>query len=181
MTDTSNRVIKVLYAEDVEDVRKLMPLLNLWRENVFSSKVPGLPHFEVFLARDGEEGVTMAHDLSWSPDGNGREDFAGQQPDLILMDIRMPNKDGLTAAKELKADPQTAHIPIIVLTAFGEEVPNVTPLVESGDVELVLMKPWDWNVLFAKVLWYGGYPELSARVTQVVQEQEAIEAKILAS
>lgn len=40
-----------------------------------------------------------------------------EQPDIILMDMQMPGMDGLTAARLLRADPQTAHIPIVVVTA----------------------------------------------------------------
>ncbi|MBI4859620.1 MAG: response regulator [Candidatus Riflebacteria bacterium] len=40
-----------------------------------------------------------------------------ERPDLILMDIQMPDLDGLAATRQLKADPETAHIPVIVVTA----------------------------------------------------------------
>jgi two-component system cell cycle response regulator DivK len=40
-----------------------------------------------------------------------------EQPDLILMDIQLPDMDGMTATRLLKADPQTAAIPVIALTA----------------------------------------------------------------
>jgi two-component system cell cycle response regulator DivK len=42
-----------------------------------------------------------------------------QQPDLVLMDIQLPDIDGLVATRMLKADPRTAHIPVIALTAFA--------------------------------------------------------------
>ncbi len=62
--------------------------------------------FEVRTARDGEEGVVVARE--WAPD-------------LILMDLMMPGMDGFQAAEILRADPRTSHIPILALTAFGEE------------------------------------------------------------
>jgi CheY-like chemotaxis protein len=61
---------------------------------------------EVRTASDGEEGVALAKE--W-------------MPDLILMDLMMPGTDGFEATKALRADPKTAHIPILALTAYGEE------------------------------------------------------------
>lgn len=60
--------------------------------------------YEVALAVDGDEGVAMAR---------------SEVPDLILMDISLPNKDGWTATREIKADPGLARIPIIALTAHA--------------------------------------------------------------
>ena len=61
---------------------------------------------EVRTASDGEEGVTIAKE--W-------------MPDLILMDLMMPGVNGFEAAQMLRADPRTTHIPILALTAYGEE------------------------------------------------------------
>jgi len=60
--------------------------------------------FDVVIAIDGEEGVQMAH---------------SEAPDLILMDMSLPIKDGWTATKELKADDNTSSIPVIALTAHA--------------------------------------------------------------
>ena len=60
--------------------------------------------FEVLLAVDGQEGVDIAR---------------AQTPDLILMDLSLPIKDGWTATRELKADPATSRIPVIALTAHA--------------------------------------------------------------
>ncbi|WP_270934224.1 response regulator [Falsiroseomonas oryzae] len=60
--------------------------------------------FEVELAHDGQEGVEKAHSL---------------QPDVILLDMNLPVKDGWTAARELRGAPDTARIPIIALTAHA--------------------------------------------------------------
>ncbi len=62
--------------------------------------------FEVLTANDGVKGVEVAR---------------CEKPDIIIMDITMPNMDGLTAARLLRQDPATAHIPIIMLTARGQE------------------------------------------------------------
>ena len=60
--------------------------------------------FECVLAEDGEEAVKLAH---------------SELPDLILMDMSLPVKDGWTATKEIKAAEDTKHIPIIALTAHS--------------------------------------------------------------
>ena len=60
--------------------------------------------FEVIIAVDGQQGVDMARN---------------DKPDLILMDISLPVKDGFDATRELKADAATQHIPIIALTAHA--------------------------------------------------------------
>ena len=60
--------------------------------------------YEVVMAVDGEQGIGMAR---------------SDAPDLILMDMNLPVKDGWTAIQELKASPETRAIPIIALTAHA--------------------------------------------------------------
>ena len=57
---------------------------------------------EVLWARSGREGVSLAR---------------ADQPDLILMDLTLPEMDGWTATQTLKSQPETAEIPVIALTA----------------------------------------------------------------
>jgi two-component system cell cycle response regulator DivK len=49
----------------------------------------------------------------------GMETARREQPDLVLMDIQLPDIDGLEATRRLKSDPRTARIPVIALTAFA--------------------------------------------------------------
>jgi CheY-like chemotaxis protein len=60
--------------------------------------------YTVLVATDGEQGVAMA---------------VTEQPDLILMDLRLPVLDGWEATKRIKAHPETRHIPIIALSAHA--------------------------------------------------------------
>jgi two-component system, cell cycle response regulator DivK len=65
--------------------------------------------FIVLEAEDGESGLAMAEN---------------EQPDLILMDINLPDIDGLEVTRRIKAQPELAYIPIIALTAnatYGDE------------------------------------------------------------
>jgi len=68
--------------------------------------------YEVIIAYDGNEGITKAKK---------------EKPDLIILDIIMPVKDGFVAAEELKKDPELKKIPVIMLTSFSEKV-SETPL-----------------------------------------------------
>ena len=62
--------------------------------------------FKVLIAIDGAKGIDMA---------------ASEKPDLILMDMSLPVIDGWEAARRLKADPATRHIPIIAITSHAME------------------------------------------------------------
>ena len=62
--------------------------------------------YEVIMASEGEEGLQKARE---------------ENPDLILLDVIMPVKDGFTAAEQLKKDPQLSKIPVIMLTAFSSK------------------------------------------------------------
>lgn len=62
--------------------------------------------FEVLTAFNGMEAVALAKE---------------KKPDLIVMDVTMPEMDGLTATRTIRSDPETAHIPIFLLTARGQE------------------------------------------------------------
>lgn len=59
------------------------------------------------------------------------------RPDIILLDIMLPGMNGLNILTELKADPQTAEIPIIMLTNYGSE-DNVKKALESGAADYIM-------------------------------------------
>ena len=82
--------MKILYVEDNDD-------------NIYMlEKRLKRAGFDVLIARDGAQGVAMA---------------AAELPDLILMDLGLPVLDGWEATRQIKAAPQTKHIPVIALTA----------------------------------------------------------------
>ncbi|MDY7032789.1 MAG: response regulator [Thermodesulfobacteriota bacterium] len=68
-------------------------------------------NYEVITAYDGIEGLQKAKEDS---------------PDLIILDVMMPNKDGYEVCHELKADPQYNDIPILLLTAVVSEMSKTT-------------------------------------------------------
>lgn len=72
-----------------------------------------------------------------------------EEPDLILLDIEMPNKDGFDTCKELKANPKTGHIPIIIVTARQKQIQRNKGLEAGADDYLV--KPINPQILIARV------------------------------
>ena len=82
---------------------------------------------------------------------NGREaiDLAvREKPDLIVMDVTMPEMDGLTALKHLKACPETADIPVIMLTVRGHALTRQQA--EQAGAAIFLTKPFSPTLLLAE-------------------------------
>ena len=116
-------VRRLLYVEDNEDN---LYMLQLWFDV--------LGGYEILSARDGAAGIAMA---------------TAERPDLILMDLNLPQIDGWEATRRLKADPATCDIPIIALSAHAM----------AGDREKALAtgcddfdtKPIEFDRLLAKI------------------------------
>jgi CheY-like chemotaxis protein len=104
---------KILIAEDERDIRDLV---------AFTLRFAG---HEVFAASNGEEAVEMAPKVN---------------PDLILMDVRMPRMTGYEACRAMKADPNLKDIPVVFLSAKGQESERQQGL-EAG-AEEYLLKPF---------------------------------------
>ncbi len=85
---------RILLADDEENLRLLV---HATLED---------PNYEIFEASDGEKALQMARKL---------------RPNLILLDWMMPLLTGIEVARQLRATPETASIPIILLTAKGQE------------------------------------------------------------
>jgi len=71
------------------------------------------------------------------------------QPDLILLDIMMPEMDGHEVLKRLKADKQAAHIPVIFLTSKGDIGTVLAGI--SGGINDYIVKPFDPKLLLSRV------------------------------
>jgi len=91
-------------------------------------------YYQIATAQDGFEALRLAH---------------GWQPDLILLDVMMPELDGYETCRRLKADPATHHIPVVMVTALGEPSERVRGL-ESGADDF-LTKPVEYDTLLARV------------------------------
>ncbi len=91
-------------------------------------------YYDVITAFNGPDALELAKDKS---------------PDLILLDVMMPQMDGFEVCQRLKADPSTAHIPVVMVTALSETADRVQGL-EAGADDF-LTKPVDDVALFARV------------------------------
>jgi len=91
--------------------------------------------YNVIVAKNGNAGIAMALE---------------KLPDLIVMDLAMPIKDGLDTAKEIKAIPQLAHIPIIALTG----VTNAAEKAIDAGMSACLEKPIDRFQLASMIAKY---------------------------
>jgi len=104
---------KIVIAEDEPDIRDLI---------TFTLRFAG---FEVIAGTNGEEGYELAKK---------------EKPDLVMMDVRMPKMTGYEACRKIKADPEIAHIPVIFLSAKGQESEIQTGLDAGADE--YLLKPF---------------------------------------
>ena len=86
-------------------------------------------------------------------DGGDRavETAKSEKPDLILLDIVMPGKGGCEVCRELKADPATRNIPVVVFTAQYPEEEYIKVNTEEIGADDYILKPFDAQVLLAKI------------------------------
>ena len=84
----------------------------------------------------------------------GEESIKERRPDLVILDIMMPRKDGYALCAELKADEATRDIPVILLTAVGEAVPSTRYSHADGmstEADEYIPKPIDTEGLWSAV------------------------------
>jgi CheY-like chemotaxis protein len=113
---------KILIAEDERDIRDLIVFTLTYGKH------------EVVALSNGEEVLECTR---------------REQPDLILLDVRMPRMTGYEACRRLKADPTLRHIPVIFLSAKGQEAEVQTGL-EAGAAEYIL-KPFSPDQLNKRI------------------------------
>ncbi len=112
---------RILVAEDNADMRQ--GLRGILKES-----------FEVDLVTDGKKAL---------------QNISVQPPDLVIADVMMPQLDGLSLLKQLRANPQTAFIPVILLSALGEENHRIEGW--EGGADDYLVKPFSARELLARI------------------------------
>lgn len=113
---------RILIIEDTEDNRQIL-------RDLLSAA-----GYDLLEAVDGESGLAMA---------------SAHRPDLILMDIQLPQIDGYEATRRIKADPALRHIPIVAVTSYalsGDEEKT-----RAAGCEGYIAKPFSPRELLAKV------------------------------
>ena len=113
---------KILIAEDERDIRDLI---------TYTLQFAG---YEVVSAGDGEEAVQLT---------------LLEKPDLVLLDVRMPRMNGYEACKAIKADEKTKGIPVVFLSAKGQEA-EIQAGMQAGAVEY-MVKPFSPDQLTTRV------------------------------
>jgi DNA-binding response OmpR family regulator len=78
----------------------------------------GKEGYEVLLAKNGLEGISKAQ---------------SEEPDLIILDIMLPGIDGFEVCHRLRSEPQTAHLPILMLSGKAQEIDKATGLKVGAD------------------------------------------------
>jgi diguanylate cyclase (GGDEF)-like protein len=119
---TADRAGLVLVVDDDADIARFIEM-NL----VFEG-------FEVAVAHDGQEALAV---------------IERRRPDLVLLDVMMPHIDGVELCRALRADPMTAALPVIMLTAKGLSADKVLGLTAGADDYII--KPFDTLELIARV------------------------------
>ena len=115
---------RILIAEDERDIRDLI---------TFTLRFAG---YDVVPTANGEEAYNTAKEID-------------PKPDLIMMDVRMPKMTGYEACKAIKAEPSIASIPVVFLSAKGQES-EVNTGIDVGADEYIL-KPFSPDQLMERV------------------------------
>ena len=113
---------KILFVEDEPSLQKAV------------SEILTQEGFEVMTASDGEEGLEMIK----------------QKPDLVLLDLILPKKDGFQVLKEMKEDEKTKDIPVIVLTNL-EGTGDVEKALELGATTYLVKANYELEDVLAKI------------------------------
>lgn len=112
---------KLLVIDDSDQIRWFL-------QHVFNNE------YSILEARNGQDGVDLA---------------LREIPDLVLCDVMMPVKDGYTTCREIKNDPRTAQVPVVMLTAKVESEDVITGI-EAGADDYIT-KPFDVEILRTKI------------------------------
>ena len=114
---------KVLIVDDEEEILKLLV-------SIFETRT----EYKISVASDGEQGIRVARE---------------EKPDLILLDVLLPNKNGFEVCQVIKSDPSTSFTKVIMLTGMTQNL-DLQKGWDSG-VDAYIAKPFDIPALLNKI------------------------------
>jgi two-component system response regulator len=129
--ETNVQPIQILLVEDSQDD------VELTREALIDSRILN----ELHVVRDGEAAIEFVRQTGEYADS--------PRPDLVLLDLNLPRKDGREVLEELKSDPESRRIPIVVLTTSGEDK-DILQAYDSH-VNAYVRKPLDFDQFIVAV------------------------------
>ncbi len=138
ITNSSAEPVRLLLVEDNDDMAQFI-----------AQSFPN--HYQIYRATDGQDGLTQANQLL---------------PDLIISDVMMPGMDGFTFCNQIKADPVTDHIPVLLLTAKSTLADRMHGLQLGADD--YLSKPFH-------------VPELLTRINNLLTRQRRLHERLQAT
>ena len=103
---------------------------------------------EIIVARDGEEALDILFQ-------RGKHSSGGQIPDLVLLDLKLPKVNGLEVLREVKNNPRTKLIPVVILTSSKEEN-DLTKSYRLG-ANSYIRKPVDFEKFTEVIMQLGLY------------------------
>ena len=134
----------------------------------------------ILIVDDDVETLSLLSDLLYASGYRVRAADNGQlavksakikSPDLILLDVRMPEMDGYEVCHQLKSDPVTREIPVIFISAYGETINKVTGF-DLGGVDFIT-KPFDGLDVLARIRTHLDLHRLTHRLEMLVDKRSA--------
>jgi two-component system alkaline phosphatase synthesis response regulator PhoP len=143
--DITNKEIARILSLPENMIKDLLEELSDTRQKILivDDELDALTALKRALEADNYNVVEAADGLS------AIEKVKTEKPDVVLLDLMMPEMDGIEACKHLKSDPKYKHIPIIMLTAKGE-IDNKIEGIEMGADDYVT-KPFNLHELKARI------------------------------
>ncbi len=114
---------RILLVDDEADINRVT-LFRLEKEG-----------YEVIAVDNGEEALTQVR----------------SEPNLVLLDLLMPDISGYEVCRRIKSDPRLKHIPVILFTASVVEYDKLFRKVEKLKAQDVVVKPYNWQELLLKI------------------------------
>lgn len=131
---------RIIMIEDEEDIASLIK---------YQAEISG---YKLQVVADGIEGYLAVEK---------------EKPDLVILDVMLPGENGLDVCRKIKANPETKNIPVIILSAKGEEIDVVLGL-ELGADDYV-PKPFSPKVLFSRIKAVLRRGKEAEKVTRMVK------------